>query len=95
MPWIGRLLAGTYRLFVDDGHFALAIVVWLAVVWGALRLVPGFAGWGGIVFFAGLAAILLESVGRRADAAKERQRASPPDVDSKTAREHQAGGEPI
>jgi len=72
MRWIVRLLLGTYRLFVDDGHFALAIVVWLALVWVALRWFPGLTDWAGIVFFAGLAAILLGSVARRANVAKER-----------------------
>ena len=61
----GRL-AGTFRLirdelwglFVDDGAFAGAIVVWLLVGW---RVLPnlGLRGWlPAVLLFAGLAAIL-------------------------------------
>jgi hypothetical protein len=50
-------------LFVDDGSFALAILVWLAVVWLLIRplQLPIPAG---ILLFLGLAAILVESVTR-------------------------------
>jgi len=53
-------------LFVDDGPFALAIVVWLAVVAAAVRFVPGAAGWAGPLLAVGLAGILVESAWRRA-----------------------------
>ncbi len=48
-------------LFVDDYAFALAILLWLAIMrWGAPRLnLP--PGWNGILLFAGLALILSES----------------------------------
>ena len=53
-------------LFVDDPWFAVAILVWLAVVW----LLAGHAGlapaWSAIALFAGLAAILIESATRAA-----------------------------
>jgi hypothetical protein len=50
-------------LFVDDGSFALAILLWLAVVWLLIRplQLPIPAG---ILLFLGLAAILVESVTR-------------------------------
>ena len=66
MRWIWGAAIEIYRLFVDDGLFALAIVVWLVLTWLALHLFPALAGWGGLLFFIGLAAILLESVRRRA-----------------------------
>lgn len=50
-------------LFVDDGSFALAILLWLALVWFLIR--PLQLPWaGGIILFLGLAAILVESVAR-------------------------------
>jgi hypothetical protein len=50
-------------LFVDDGAFAFAILLWLAVVWLLIRplQLPIPAG---ILLFLGLAAILVESVTR-------------------------------
>jgi hypothetical protein len=50
-------------LFVDDGSFALAILLWLALVWFLVRPLQLPAA-GGIVLFLGLAAILVESVTR-------------------------------
>ncbi len=48
-----------WGLFVDDGVFAGAIVVWLVVAW---RVLPrlGLPHWlPGVLLFAGLAAILV------------------------------------
>lgn len=52
-------------LFVDDRSFALAILVWLAVV--ALVLKPLGIGrpWLAAILFGGLAAILIEGTLRR------------------------------
>ncbi|MGH8227437.1 MAG: hypothetical protein ACREU3_05985 [Steroidobacteraceae bacterium] len=52
-------------LFVDDGSYALSILVWLAVV--ALVLKPLGIGqdWLAVILFGGLAAILIESALRR------------------------------
>jgi len=63
---VKRILDEAIGLFVDDGAFAVAIVICVAVVgalaaWaGALRL------YCGPILFAGLAAILVESALRRA-----------------------------
>jgi hypothetical protein len=61
MGWlksIGRELLG---LFVDDGSYAGAILLWVGLaVAGLPRL--GLGAWDGPVLFAGLAAILVESV---------------------------------
>ncbi|MBN9066130.1 MAG: hypothetical protein ACTHJQ_26060 [Rhizobiaceae bacterium] len=59
MRWLKAAIGEIYGLFVDDGHFALAIVVWLLFIWLGVSLLPDLAAWGGIVFFLGLAAILL------------------------------------
>jgi len=64
MRWLKAIVAELFGLFVD-GAFALAIIVWL----GAVRLVlPRLnvpTAWGGIILFAGLALILVESATRR------------------------------
>jgi uncharacterized membrane protein len=65
MPWLKAVIVGIIGLFVDDGLFALAILVWV----GAARLVLprlGASAWSGVVLFAGLALILAESAGHRA-----------------------------
>jgi hypothetical protein len=59
MHWLKVAIAEIYGLFVDDEHFALAIVAWLLLIWLGVSLLPALAAWGGIVFFLGLAAILL------------------------------------
>ncbi|HEV2677411.1 MAG TPA: hypothetical protein VGV37_22975 [Aliidongia sp.] len=65
MGWLGTILREAYGLFVDDGLFAVAILLWLGVTWQILPrlgLPPDLAG---IVLFGGLALILLESAVRR------------------------------
>jgi hypothetical protein len=66
MNWLRNLLAELWGLFVDDGRYALAIVVWLLLAWRALPLLGFGGGWNAPVFAAGLLAILVESVLRRA-----------------------------
>lgn len=66
MRWAQAVIAEVIGLFVDDGNFALAIVAWLAAAW---LLLPHLAWPGaakGAAMFIGLAAILVESVLRRA-----------------------------
>ena len=53
-------------LFIEDGSFAVAIFVWLGLVWFVLPRVPLPRVVQGPVLFAGLLAILLESVLRAA-----------------------------
>jgi hypothetical protein len=66
MRWLKAATGEIYGLFVDDGHLALAIAVWILLIWLAVRLLPTLAAWGGIVFFIGLAAILLVNAMRSA-----------------------------
>ena len=66
MRWIGTVLREIFGLFVDDGSFAVAILVWLAIMWLVLPHLAVPAVWGGPVLFVGLALILLESATRRA-----------------------------
>jgi hypothetical protein len=50
-------------LFVEDGSLAALILVWIAF-WGIARLSTLVLAdrWGGVIFFAGLALILVENV---------------------------------
>jgi hypothetical protein len=66
MNWLRKLLAGLWGLFVDDGRYALAIMVWLLLAWWLLPLLHLGDGWNAPVFAAGLLAILVENVLRRA-----------------------------
>lgn len=58
-----------YGLFVEDGSYAVAIVVWLLVAGLALPYV-GAAGWRAPLLLAGLLVILCENVLRSARQAK-------------------------
>jgi hypothetical protein len=60
MRWLKAIIAEIFGLFVDDESFALAIIIWLGVVWLVISRL-GIAEWAGVVLFAGLAAILVES----------------------------------
>jgi hypothetical protein len=66
MKWLNNIFREIFGLFVDDGSFALAILIWLAVVrWATPRLnIP--SGITGVILFAGLALILTESAARYA-----------------------------
>jgi hypothetical protein len=66
MPWIKPVLREIFALFVEDGSFALTILLWIAAAWVVLPRLRLPAGWGGAILFAGLATILLESTIRRA-----------------------------
>jgi hypothetical protein len=63
MKWLKNILREIFGLFVDDSSFALAILIWLAVVrWATPHLnIPHASG---IILFAGLALILTESATR-------------------------------
>lgn len=62
MTWLRTILREVFGLFVDDGSFAFAIVIWLVVV----KLVSPHLGMAalrsGFILFGGLAAILIRSV---------------------------------
>ena len=62
MRWIRTVLREVAGLFVDDGSFALAIVVWLAVGLAGRYWLGGRGVWAGLAL--GLAAILLDNVAR-------------------------------
>ena len=63
LPTVGREVWG---LFVEDGSFAAAIVVWVAVVVFGVRKAGLSTHWGGVALFGGLALVLIENVLRYA-----------------------------
>lgn len=73
MQAIRTILREILGLFVDDGSFALAILLWIGLVWiGQVCIGQVWIGLprlhlaipGGIILFAGLAILLLESATR-------------------------------
>jgi hypothetical protein len=64
MKWLKNILREIFGLFVDNGSFALAILIWLAVVQWATQHFNIPSGITGIILFAGLALILAESATR-------------------------------
>jgi hypothetical protein len=67
MRWLKAVVGEIFGLFVDDGAFAIAIIVWLGAVWQVLPWLGVPTAWGGMILFAGLAAILVESAARRSN----------------------------
>ena len=66
MRWLKTALAEVYGLFVEDGRYAITIVVWLALAWLVLPALALGDPWNAAILFVGLLAILLESVLRGA-----------------------------
>lgn len=66
MQWMKSVLGEIFGLFVDDGSFAIAVVVWLGLVWLVLPRIDIPAGAKAPILFAGLVVILVESALRRA-----------------------------
>ncbi len=66
MKWAGTIAREVFGLFVDDGSFAIAILVWLALVGLGLPRLEIAAGWNGLILSAGLALILVASAAQRA-----------------------------
>lgn len=66
MRWLKTALAEIYGLFVEDGRYAITIVVWLALAWLVLPALALGDPWNAAILFAGLLVILLGSVLRDA-----------------------------
>jgi len=65
MKLLRTIVVELIGLFVDDGLFAATILIWVVLI-GLLAPAIGVpALWRGVLLFAGLAAILAESVARR------------------------------
>jgi hypothetical protein len=73
MTWVRSIVSELISLFVDDGLFATALLVWVSVIGFLLPELGVTSGlWRSVALFAGLAAILIESVVRRSTGAKNR-----------------------
>jgi hypothetical protein len=55
-----------YGLFVEDGSYALGIVLWLLVVGLVFSQLPQLGFWRAVLLFAGLVFLLVENVLRTA-----------------------------
>lgn len=66
MRWIKTVVSEIFGLFVDDGSFAIAILLWLVLAGLVLPRTDIPAAAKGPILFIGLAAILVESAARRA-----------------------------
>jgi hypothetical protein len=66
VTWLNAAVREIVSLFIDDGAFALAIVIWLGLVGLLAWRVDAARAWAGVALFAGLAVILGESALRRA-----------------------------
>jgi len=60
MQWLRSSVREVYGLFVDDGSFAVALLVWMMVACVALRWLHA-GHWGGPVLVVGFVAALAES----------------------------------
>lgn len=65
MSYLKTIFREIFGLFVEDGSFAIAILAWLALLWWLLPHLPIAGLWQAVILFAGLIAILIESVLRR------------------------------
>ena len=68
MNLLRTVAAEAWGLFVDDGPFAVAILLWLALCWALLPRLGLPIPWPPLMLFAGLGAILVWSAIRRARA---------------------------
>lgn len=66
MSWIKNIWAEFVGLFVDDGSFAVAIVLWLGVGWLLLPRLELPPVWPPAILFIGLVLIMAESTMRQA-----------------------------
>jgi uncharacterized membrane protein YtjA (UPF0391 family) len=66
MKAVATALQEVYGLFVEDGSYAVAIIVWLAAAGFLFPHIAGAGAWRGPILFVGMAAIMLESVIRAA-----------------------------
>jgi len=64
MKWLKTIFREILGLFVDDGSFAVAILVWLGVVWILSRHIGPGSVWGTVTLSACLVLILVESAVR-------------------------------
>lgn len=64
MSWLRTIVREIFGLFVDDGKFALLILVWLGLTAFLLPRLEWLPRWRGVIMFGGLALILIGSATR-------------------------------
>jgi hypothetical protein len=64
MKWLRAICREILGLFVDDGSFAVAILVWLGVVRVISRHIGPASAWSAVALSAGLVVILIGSAVR-------------------------------
>lgn len=64
MNWLRAIFREIFGLFVDDGSFALMILLWLGLTTFLLPRLEWMPRWRGMIMFAGLALILIGSATR-------------------------------
>jgi hypothetical protein len=55
-----------FAIFVDDGSFAVALILWSALAWYLLPDLSINAGWDGLILFLGYLLIIAENLYRTA-----------------------------
>ena len=66
MSWLKTILQEIFGLFVDDGRFAITILIWMGLFWWLSPHLPITSAWRAIILFVGLVVILIESAWRQA-----------------------------
>ncbi len=61
MSGLKTIFREVFGLFVEDGSLAIAILIWLGLVWLLRARLEAVSEWGGWILFAGLGLILVES----------------------------------
>lgn len=70
MSWLRAIIREIFDLFVDDGNFALLILVWLGLTAFLLPHLEWVPRWRGVILFVGLALILIGSATRYSRSAR-------------------------
>lgn len=68
---LAKILTELWGLFVEDGSYTLAILIWVGLVGFGRSWIRGRGAWAGTILFIGLALILIENIvrssGKKAD----------------------------
>ena len=64
MQTIKKIFIELVGLFVEDGRFAIVILIWLGIVWILAHRMAIRTDAGGLILFSGLALILIENTVR-------------------------------
>lgn len=72
MQAIKKIFAEVFGLFVEDGRFAVVILIWLGIVWLLAHAMTISPEAGSLVLFIGLALILIENTIRNSRRSRSR-----------------------